>query len=250
LLEAVAAIGAAAPALAAVRSPLRAVAFDAFVLFDPMLITARARETVGSRGADLVAAASAKLFAYSWLYTTAGHYEEFERLADAAFRFAAASLAIPLSDRDRAVLLRAYSELETWPDVAPALDTLRSAGIRLALLSNLPRAALAANLRRGGIDRRFDFVLSTDLVRQYKPAPAAYALAADSFRLPRAAIGFAASAAWDAAGAAWFGYPTVWVNRSGSPIETIGRAPSLIGSGMGSVLRLTNETCAGDLTCG
>jgi len=34
-------------------------------------------------------------------------------------------------------------------------------------------------------------------------------------------ITFAAFGGWDAAGAKWFGYPTVWVNRLETPIEKL-----------------------------
>ena len=37
----------------------------------------------------------------------------------------------------------------------------------------------------------------------------------------RERILFAAFAAWDAAGAKWFGFPTVWVNRLNSPAEEL-----------------------------
>lgn len=54
----------------------------------------------------------------------------------------------------------------------------------------------------------FDAVLSTDEVRSFKPAPAAYALATEHFKLSKADIGFVAFAGWDALGASWFGYDT------------------------------------------
>ncbi len=54
---------------------------------------------------------------------------------------------------------------------------------------------------------------STDSVRMCKPAPDAYALAMRTLELREQEIGFAAFAAWDAAGASRFGHPTAWVNR-------------------------------------
>lgn len=33
--------------------------------------------------------------------------------------------------------------------------------------------------------------------------------------------------AWDAAGAKWFGYPTVWVNRAGVPREELSKDPDV-----------------------
>jgi 2-haloacid dehalogenase len=51
----------------------------------------------------------------------------------------------------------------------------------------------------------------------------------DTLRLRREEIVFAAFAGWDVAGAKWFGYPTVWVNRLGAPAEELGVAPDATG---------------------
>ncbi|MEZ6188633.1 MAG: hypothetical protein R3F62_26970 [Planctomycetota bacterium] len=47
-------------------------------------------------------------------------------------------------------------------------------------------------------------------------------LALEAFGLPASQIAFAAFAGWDAAGASWFGFPTVWINRLGFPAEELG----------------------------
>jgi 2-haloacid dehalogenase len=51
----------------------------------------------------------------------------------------------------------------------------------------------------------------------------------DAFGLRRDEIVFAAFAGWDAAGAKWFGYPTVWINRLGVPAEELGGVPDATG---------------------
>jgi 2-haloacid dehalogenase len=40
-------------------------------------------------------------------------------------------------------------------------------------------------------------------------------------------IGFVSSNGWDVAGAGAFGFPTVWVNRQGTPPEALGVVPGL-----------------------
>src|SRR3954470_18203633 len=156
------------------QRPIRAIAFDAFVLFDPRTLVGRAREIAGDKGDALVSAASAKLFAYTWFYTSAGRYKPFNAVAADAFQSAARNLGIGLSSLDLAHLIDGYANLGIWPDVPAAIDTLRRRGVRLAMLSNLPEQTLRANLRAGDIDRHFEFVLSTDEARQFKPAPKAY----------------------------------------------------------------------------
>jgi len=237
----IAAAGAAAmlsTAKAAATPALEAVAFDAFTVFDPRPIATMARARFGERGDLLANVWSTKLFGYTWLSDAAGQYSDFESLADAALRFAAKSLDLQLPDRDRRALVGCYGQLGVWPDVKPALQRLRAANLRLVLLSNLGEATLRENMRRNALDADFEFALSTDRVRRFKPAPAAYRMAMDALGLPKRSIGFAAFAGWDAAGATWFGYRTAWINRLGAPDEPLAARPAIVARTMEGVLEL------------
>jgi 2-haloacid dehalogenase len=218
--------------------PVDAIAFDGFPIFDPRSVARKVVALVPDRGRDLAQAWSTKLFGNSWLYVAAGQYATFDDVADNALRYAADAMGLVLSAADRRTLVAAYSSLDAWPDVRPALQRLRDAGIRLAFLSNLGEATLRANMAGNGLDTLFDHVLSTDRVRAFKPSPKAYAMALEAFGLPKSRIGFAAFGGWDAAGAAWFGYRTAWVNRLGVPLERLGPGPAIVGSDMTAVLRL------------
>ena len=241
LLGAIPLAAAAAPLVARESASLAAIAFDAFVLFSPVSLVERARLIVGERASELVAAASSKLFASTWLYTSARQYVGFQILAEAAFRFAAPSIGVSLTGEDLTKLVGAYSALEPWPDVPATLQQLRQRKVRLALLSNLPEAALLCNLRRAQLDEYVEIVLSTDQVRRYKPAPEAYRMAVTALGLDVTRIGFAASAAWDAAGSAWFGYPTVWVNRAQALKDVDFDKRVIVSSGMEGVLALASS---------
>jgi len=111
--------------------------------------------------------------------------------------------------------------LEIWPDIKPALQQFKNNNIRLGFVSNLTEEMLRANARNSGIESAFEFYLSTDRVQAYKPSPLAYQMGIDAFSLPKENMTFAAFGGWDAAGAKWFGYPTVWVNRLETPIEKL-----------------------------
>ncbi len=227
---------------AAARRNIRFIGFDGFVIFDPRPVTALAIHYFPEKGAALAAAWSAKLFGYSWLVTAAEHYQDFPTLADASLRYATESLGLTPSPEIRRDLLGAYERLEVWSDVKPALEKLRAAGIRLAFLSNLSEPMLLSNMRHAGIAEYFDRPLSTDRVRRFKPAPAAYGMAMDVYGLPREEIGFAAFGGWDAAGATWFGYRTAWINRLGVVPETLDPKPSITRGGIEGVLELAGLT--------
>ena len=130
--------------------------------------------------------------------------------------------------------MQAYLELQSYPDVLPALKSLREreAGIRLAFLSNMTPHMLDNAIKSSGLEGIFEASLSTDKVRVYKPDPRAYQMGIDAFMLKREEIVFAAFGGWDAAGAKLFGYPTFWVNRLNLPVEELGVAPDAIGGNL------------------
>lgn len=237
-------VGAAASSLivpipaSAASATIRAIGFDGFPIFDPRGVAGRAKTVIGDKGEMLAAQWATKLFGYSWLETAAGRYQDFATIADASLRHVAAALQVPLSETQRTALVTAYDELDIWPDVRPALEKLRAAGIRLAFVSNLSADTLNANMRRNDIAHYFDPPLSTDRIRAFKPSPKAYSMAIDAWGLTRAEIGFAAFGGWDAVGATWFGYRTAWVNRLGVPAETLDVVPAITSRGIDGVLAL------------
>jgi len=212
---------------ASAGTEVRAVVFDAFPIFDPRPVFALAEELFPGKGAELSKAWRTKQFEYTWLRTVAGRYADFWQVTDDALLFAARTLQLDLSPPLRARLMNAYLELKAWPDVPHAVKSLKAAGIRLAFLSNFSRRMLEAGIKNSGLEGVFDHLLSTDEVKQFKSAPRAYQMAVDAFGLKRDAIVFGAFAGWDATGAKWFGFPTVWVNRLNSPPEQLSVTPDV-----------------------
>lgn len=200
---------------------IRAVAFDAFALFDPRSIGEVAQELFGEGGTTLIDAWRRRQFEYAWLRVCAGRYEDFWRVTDDALTFAARSTKTTLDDVARSKLMQAHTALEAWPDAATALAALRRAGIGTALVSNFTEKMLRSCAARASLTSSIDHFLSTDARRTYKPSPEAYALSVDAFGVPKEQIAFVAFAGWDVAGAKWFGHPTFWVNRAGAPPEVL-----------------------------
>jgi 2-haloacid dehalogenase len=195
--------------------PIAAVAFDLFTLFDPRGVERAVEAALPGEGAELARLWRGRQFEYAFLRAAAGQYTDFRRVTEDALDVAATARGHALSPATRARLVDAYQELEPWPDARPTLLALRAAGLRLAPLANYAPSMLRALLDRAGFTPLFDHLLSTDLARTFKPDPRAYQLGVDAFALPPARIAFSAFGGWDAAGAAWFGYPTFWVNRLG-----------------------------------
>lgn len=225
-------------ALAAGATGIRAIAFDGFPIFDPRSVAKLAVSMFPEQGATLAMQWANKLFGYTWIVTSAAQYQDFRTLADLSLQQVAGGMGLTLTVEQRAALVGSYETLTIWTDVPDALEKLRSAGVRLAFLSNLSADALNTNMKRNHIDGFFEAPLSTDRVRRYKPAPEAYAMGLKAFALPKSQIGFAAFGGWDAAGAGWFGYRTAWINRLNVAPETIGPAPAIVAPGIDGVLAL------------
>jgi 2-haloacid dehalogenase len=204
------------------RPAPKAIAFDAFPIFDLRPIAARVEELFAGRGAELTSLWRTRQFEYQWLRALSHRYADFWQATQDALVFAAKALKLELTAAKRDELMAMYLQLPTWPDVPAALGVLRERGIRLAILSNATPQILSGGTGKAKLESAFEHVLSTDKIKSYKPDPRAYQLAVDAFQLPREQIGFAAFAGWDVAGAKAFGFPTFWVNRQQLPPEELG----------------------------
>ena len=221
---------------AATRPKIKAIAFDAFPIIDPRPVFALVEKFFPGKGAELSNAWRTRQFEYQWLRALSQRYADFWRVTGDALVFAANMLKLDLSLEKRTQLMEAYLELKAWPDVPPALQLLKSAGIRLAFLSNATRKILDAGIKNSGLEGIFEHVLSIDEIKTYKPDPRAYQMGIDAFGLKLEEIAFVAFAGWDVTGAKWFGYPTFWVNRMNLPVEELGVAPDAIGGNLNDLV--------------
>ena len=207
-------------------TPVKAIIFDAFPVFDPRPIFGLVKKLFPQRGAQFSVLWRTRIFEYTWLLASAGKYQDFWACIDDALVFTAKQLNITLSPENHARLMNAFLDISAYSDVKPILKKFKADGIKLAFLSNMTEKMLAAAIKNSGLDGYFDHVLSTDQAKTFKPHPRAYQLGLD----------YSAFASWDAIGAKWFGYPTVWINRLQFNPETIGLLPDRTGKDL-SVLR-------------
>jgi 2-haloacid dehalogenase len=110
-------------------------------------------------------------------------------------------------------LVDAWHRLDPWPDVRAGLEALRRDHIT-ATLSN-GHVALIVELVRHG-DLRFDCLLSAELARVYKPAPAVYQTAARLLGVRPAELMLVAAHPSDLEGARGAGLRTAFIDR---PLE-------------------------------
>ncbi len=214
-----------------------AVLFDAYgTLFDVYSIGATAEALFAGHGSELALLWRDRQIEYTRLLTMSGRWQPFWDVTRAALRFAALRLNLPLDAAAEARLMDGYRQLAPFAENRGVLQALQSRGIRAGILSNGDPDMLDAAIGSAGFAGLVDPVLSAAIVRRYKTDAATYQLGPDALGLPPGRILFVSSNCWDAIGATWFGYRTLWVNRAAAPIEQLDTQPSRIGSSLQDVL--------------
>ena len=137
-------------------------------------------------------------------------YQSYRRVLTRTALEAGERLGLTMTEERAATLA---DSLPSWPpfsDTVPALARLKEAGHTLAILSNVDEDLLAGTLRALVIP--FDWTITAERVRSYKPAPGHF-LAARA-RVGRARWLHAARSFFhDIAPASALGIPTAWINR-------------------------------------
>jgi 2-haloacid dehalogenase len=221
-----------------------AVLFDAYgTLLDVYSVGLLAEQLFPGHGQALGVLWRDKQIDYTRLVTTsrsgperASVYQPFWELTSAALRYACKKLGLDLSAGQEQQLMNQYRHLSAFPENREVLQALKSRGVITGVLSNGDPDMLGVAVRSAGLDGLLDHVLSVDSIRQYKTHPDAYALGTQALSLPAAQVVFVSSNGWDALGATWFGYQTLWVNRYQLPPEEIGPPPVRTGHSLRDVL--------------
>jgi len=215
----------------------RAVLFDACgTLFDVYSVGLLAEQLFPGQGERLALLWRDKQIDYTRLLTLSGRYQPFWAVTRAGLRYAAERLGLALDGATEERLMNQYRHLSAFPENREVLAALKQRGIPAGILSNGDPEMLAVAVKSAGLVELLAPLLSVHEVKRFKTDPAAYALGPQSLKLPAREILFVSSNGWDAIGATWFGYTTLWVNRAGLPLEQLDTPPSRIGSSLRDVL--------------
>ncbi|HKX40245.1 MAG TPA: haloacid dehalogenase type II [Burkholderiaceae bacterium] len=219
----------------------RAVLFDAYgTLFDVYSVALLAEQLFPGYGERLSVLWRDKQIEYTRLVSMSSpngeHYRPFWDLTRAGLRYAAQRLGLALDATAEDRLMNQYRHLSSFPENREVLQALKERGVPCGILSNGDPDMLGVAVKSAGFSGLLAHVISVHPVRRYKTDPAAYALGPQALNLPARDILFVSSNCWDAIGATWFGYTTLWVNRLGLPLEQLATEPSRIGTSLRDVL--------------
>ncbi len=171
----------------------------------------------------------AQLLHSSLVVTLTGAYTDFGTLAGAVLDGLAASRGIALSTDARHDVLATMEQLPPHPEVTESLERLRSAGLRLATLTNSSSRMLSAQMTHAGLNHHFDMLLSVEEVRRFKPAPETYHMASEKLGVRIEQIRLVAAHDWDVVGALRAGGAGAFVARSGQMYNMLYEKPDVLG---------------------
>ena len=218
------------------RAP-RAVLFDAYgTLFDVYSVGVVAERLFPGMGERLGILWRDKQIEYTRLTSMSGQARSFRDCTRAGLRYAARRFDLALDDAAERELMGAYERLSPFAENRAVLGELRRRDVRTGVLSNGDPDMLEAVVRHAGFAELLDPVLSVEGTGRFKTDPATYALGTRALGLGAGEVLFVSSNCWDAIGATWFGYTTLWINRFGLPLDELGTAPTRIGTRLTDVL--------------
>lgn len=214
----------------------QAIIFDAYgTLFDVSALEHRCASVTAS-AAEFSALWRAKQLDYAVLRTVMDRYADFGQVTSDALDYTATAFGVDLDPTARRDLMRAWLELPPFPDVPAALERLRAARQRMAILSNGTRQMLDPLLARSGLTSSFDAVLTSERVQAFKPDPHIYALIPERFHARMNEMLFVTANGFDVAGSKAAGFTVCRVNRAGLPLDPLGFEPDIVVHDLGELV--------------
>jgi 2-haloacid dehalogenase len=225
--------------------PIKAVVFDAYgTLFDVYSIQVIAEKLYPSHGADIVVKWRDKQIEYTRLVTQSDphnssgskYYQPFWELTRLSLEYTLDRLKLTRSSDQVGKLMKQYSRLTPFPESLAVLQKTQDMGLTTAILSNGSPEMLASAIKSAGMESVLNYAISVDPIRLFKTAPESYGLVQKTIPVNKEEVLFVSSNAWDALGATWFGFKTLWINRQNLPYEAIGPRPDYSGSDLAMVI--------------
>jgi len=138
-------------------------------------------------------------------------YREYKSVLRAVLEGIGRRAGFTPSEAERDAFARSVGEWPAFPDSPAALRALKER-YRLAIVSNVDDDLFAATALRLGI--AFDWIVTAEQARSYKPSSANFLLALERIGLPHDRVLHVAQSLYhDIAPANALGLATVWVNR-------------------------------------
>ncbi|MGO9083847.1 MAG: haloacid dehalogenase type II [Candidatus Sulfotelmatobacter sp.] len=189
--------------------------FDVYgTLVDPFGTERQLESLYGDRGSAICALWRQKQLEYSFRRGLMRCYEDFDACTRRALSFAAKTFKVELPEAVQRQLLADYLSLPAFPDVLPALETLKASGCGLVAFSNGVESSLRTLLGNAGVLYYFEGVVSVDDIKTFKPNPDVYAYLVSRGGRSREDTWLVSSNPFDVIGAKAAHLKAAWVRRN------------------------------------
>ena len=198
---------------------IKAFSFDLFETLVDIASIAKVFREVGVELND------PRLFAEIWhtkqiqyaliMNATGRRFEPFSQLSSQALRFTTKIYHLKLNNKQINKVNEAKLNLDPFSDAKRGLEKLKGKGkgVVIAVLSNGETTKTEKLLSNVGLRQYFDYIVSAEDVKKYKPLPEPYLLASKRMDIPISNICLISSNLWDIAGGQSAGMQTCWINR-------------------------------------
>ncbi len=160
---------------------------------------------------------------------------------------------VSLNDDETEKLMTAYDNLSTFPDVAPALESLSSkADMACVVFSNGTKSMVTNSVRQSDdlkpLSSVFSEIVTVDFVRTFKPAPEVYKYLAQCTDMTgkESDMWLISGNPFDVCGARAVGMQAAWVDRTGNGWQDkLGGEPTAVVKGLGEVVSAVEKWSSG-----
>jgi 2-haloacid dehalogenase len=176
-------------------------------------LLAALRPVLAAHGAQAGDERLLELYARHEAELESGDYLSYREVLAGALRGVAAELGFEPSEAEAAAFAGSVGDWPAFPDSADALARLHER-YRLAVITNCDEALFARSTERLGVE--FDWVVTAERARSYKPSRRNFQLAFETIGVPRERILHVAQSLFhDHVPAKELGMSTVWIDRRG-----------------------------------
>jgi 2-haloacid dehalogenase len=146
--------------------------------------------------------------------TTHGPYQPYRDVLRGTLRQIMERYGLPYREEDGDALVAAVPTWGPYPEVPPALEKLRAAGIKVAIITNSDDDIMTRNVANIGVP--IDRVITAEQARAYKPSPVIFAYTLQELGCePADILHVAQGFEYDIVPAHGLGWERVWINRYG-----------------------------------
>jgi 2-haloacid dehalogenase len=150
---------------------------------------------------------------YCFVCNSTNQYQPFVDIAKATMTLTANMLGVQLTENKQEEILWLLKHLPLKSDVQESLSLLSDEGFELAALTNSPMSTVAERMQPTGLISYFQFVMSAEELKKYKPAVEVFEKAVQKSGFLANQVLMVSSHGWDLIGAHSAGLQTAYIGK-------------------------------------